>query len=67
MFGQHVSNDKTIILFSSNTHTQVRRELIRMLGYKETKELGMYLGVSITGRSPIRKDFHISWRRSNLN
>ncbi|CAL5196207.1 unnamed protein product [Lathyrus oleraceus] len=58
MSEQCVSNDNTRILFSRNTSTWVRRDLIRMSGYKETKELGIYLGVSVMGRRPRRRDFN---------
>lgn len=53
MLGQQVNNEMTRALLSSNTLIHVRRELIIMSGYKETMELGMYLVVSIMGKSLI--------------
>lgn len=49
MSGQRVSSDKTRVLFSVNTPSKTRHELIRISDFKETKELGKYLGVHITG------------------
>lgn len=41
-----------------NTLIHVRKELVYMFGYKETRELGIYLGVPLTWRSPKHKDFN---------
>lgn len=55
MYGQRINMDKTRVLLLSNTLIHARRELIQMPGYKETKELGKYLGAPLTGRSPKKR------------
>lgn len=46
---QRISKDMTRVLFSSNTPNHVRRHLIQMSGYKETKKLEKHLGVPSLG------------------
>lgn len=54
---QQVSCDKTIILFSPKIDRRTRDKLTRMSGYKERNSLGRYLGISLTGKTPKKKDF----------
>jgi hypothetical protein len=58
MSGQKVSTEKTRILFSRTVDVRTRGELINISGFKETKELGKYLGVPLTGKAPKRRDFN---------
>lgn len=48
---------ETNITFSRNTSKSVRRLILNKVGLRETEVLGMYLGVSLTGRSPRCKDY----------
>ncbi|MCH82717.1 putative ribonuclease H protein, partial [Trifolium medium] len=57
MSGQEISHSKTSILFSKNVHRDTRHNLVRMSGFRETEQLGKYLGVPLTGRAPKREDF----------
>lgn len=58
-----LSQDNTINngkrnMFSKNTTEHARSKHLQMLRFKKTKNLEVYLGVPLTGRSPERKDFH---------
>lgn len=55
--GQQVSIEKSNIMFSKNTPHHLRREIVQASGLKEVKELGMYLGVALTGQSPKVKNY----------
>jgi hypothetical protein len=52
--GQEVSQAKTSILFSRNVSRSMRVKLLHMSGFRETCDLGKYLGVPLTGRAPKR-------------
>lgn len=45
--GEKVSEDKTHIFFSKNVTKQLRMQNCRESGFKETSDLGKYLGVPI--------------------
>jgi hypothetical protein len=55
--GQEVSQAKTSILFSRNVSRSMRVKLLHMSGFRETCDLGKYLGVPLTGRAPKRTDY----------
>jgi hypothetical protein len=57
MSGQEVSNEKTSILFSKNVNRDTRNRLVQMSGFRETEQLGNYLGVPLTARAPRKDDF----------
>ncbi|GAU16016.1 hypothetical protein TSUD_338860 [Trifolium subterraneum] len=57
MSGQEVSNEKTSILFSKNVDRNIRRRLVQLSGFRETDQLGKYLGVPLIGRAVRRNDF----------
>jgi hypothetical protein len=57
MSGQQVSMEKTSVLFSKNINRSTRQELLNISGFRETMQLGKYLGVPITGKAPKRSDF----------
>lgn len=59
IFGQRVSNEKIRALFLNNTPKLLRRKLIHMSGFKETKELRKYERMPITGKSPKPKYFNL--------
>jgi ribonuclease HI len=56
--GQEVSQEKTSILFSKNVRRCMRDKLLHMSGFRETYDLGKYLGVPLNGRAPKRADYH---------
>lgn len=49
--------DKSSILFSKNTHTHIKNQIVQVFGLKETEEFGMYLGVPLTGLHPRVKHY----------
>lgn len=53
--GQRISLEKSYILFSINTLTNIRRKVLHVSGLKETAELGTYLRVPLTGKVLILK------------
>lgn len=55
--GQKISYHKLGILFSYSTDSINRKELTRVAGIKETKQLWLYLGVSTSGKYSKVKDF----------
>ncbi|WJX55356.1 Protein DETOXIFICATION 41 [Trifolium repens] len=57
MSGQEVSREKTSILFSKNVDRNTRVKLVQMSGFRESNQLGKYLGVPLKGRAPRREDF----------
>ncbi|MCH79377.1 putative non-LTR retroelement reverse transcriptase [Trifolium medium] len=57
MSGQEVSQEKTSILFSKNVNRVMRERLTNLSGFRETANLGKYLGVPLSGRAPKRADF----------
>lgn len=69
--------EKSNITFSRNTSRVARRLILNQTGFKETKVLGTYLGVSLIGRSPKIKDYRYliekfqtrlsNWKRSQLS
>lgn len=40
-----------------NTNDMCRKKMLHVAGIKESKSLGMYLGVPLTGSSPTAKDY----------
>ncbi|KAI5424837.1 hypothetical protein KIW84_030864 [Lathyrus oleraceus] len=54
---QRINNDKTEIFFSKNTAEHTKRQLVHASSFKETKDLGEYLGIPLSGRSPMRGDY----------
>ncbi|GAU13938.1 hypothetical protein TSUD_262650 [Trifolium subterraneum] len=56
--GQEVSQEKTSILFSKNVRRRVRDKLLSMSGFRETNDLGKYLGVPLNGRAPKNAEYH---------
>lgn len=52
MSWKRVSNDKTRVIFSNNTPIHMRREIIYISGYKDTKELGELFGCFSYGEEP---------------
>lgn len=55
--GQRISTEKSRILFSKNTLTSIKMELMNLFGFKETNDLGKYIGVPLTGKTPKNKYF----------
>jgi hypothetical protein len=55
--GQEVSQEKTSIFFSKNVSRGVKDKLLRISGFRETDELGRYLGVPLIGQAPRKRDF----------
>jgi ribonuclease HI len=55
--GQEVSQEKTSIYFFKNVNREMKDKLTRISGFKETANLGRYLGVPLLGRAPKRNDF----------
>lgn len=56
--GKNISYKKSSILFSKNIDHLTRKSITQVVGLKETKQLGLYLGITITGKSPKERDFH---------
>jgi hypothetical protein len=56
--GQEVSQEKTSILFSKNVRRGMRDKLLNMSGFRETTDIGKYLGVPLNGRASKRADYH---------
>lgn len=50
--GQQISKEKTRIIFSKNTPVSIRRNIVAMYGFKEVGDLGMCLGVLLSGKCP---------------
>lgn len=48
--GQVVNFDKSNVVFSANTHGDVREELAGMMGVRPTRSLGRYLGLEVDFR-----------------
>jgi hypothetical protein len=55
--GQEVSQEKTSIIFSKGVQRGMRDKLLRLSGFRETTDLGKYLGVPLTGRAPKITDY----------
>ncbi|KAK2394949.1 hypothetical protein QL285_056723 [Trifolium repens] len=55
--GQEVSHEKTSVLFSKNVRRGMRDKLLHMSGFRETTDLGKYLGIPLFGRAPKRADY----------
>jgi hypothetical protein len=55
--GQEVSHEKTSILFSKNVNRGLKDRLLHLSGFRETYDLGKYLGVPLIGRAPKRADY----------
>ncbi|MCH87265.1 ribonuclease H, partial [Trifolium medium] len=55
--GQQVSAEKTSIYFSRNVSRSMHVCLSNMSGFRETSDLGRYLGVALIGRSHKRTNF----------
>lgn len=49
---QLTSKEKTRITFSSNTPVGIRRNIATLYGFREIEDLGLYLGVPLSGKSP---------------
>lgn len=56
--GQRINYEKSNIIFSKNTNSSVRRQIILASGLKETRRLDMYLISPITSRCPKVVDYH---------
>jgi hypothetical protein len=75
--GQLVSIEKTSVLFSKNVDRVTRQRLLRISGFRETTQLGKYLGVPVTGKAPKRRDYQYlidqvstkltSWKAKHLS
>lgn len=52
-----INADKSKIVFSKNTTWNIQRKLTQSTGFKETNELGKYLGVPLTGKGPKGNEF----------
>ncbi|KAI5438869.1 hypothetical protein KIW84_024554 [Lathyrus oleraceus] len=50
--GQLISKEKTRIMFSSNTPVGIHRNIATLYGFREVEDLGLYLGVPLSGKSP---------------
>ncbi|CAL5194431.1 unnamed protein product [Lathyrus oleraceus] len=48
---QLISKEKTGIMFSSNTPMGIHRKIIASSGFREVEDLGLYLGVPLSGKS----------------
>lgn len=46
--GQKINRDKSVIYFSCNTSTQIRQAVCSILGMREEKDNGIYLGLPST-------------------
>lgn len=57
MSGQEVSQEKTSILFSKNVGRNIWERLTQISSFRETNDLGKYLGVPLNGIAPKRGDF----------
>lgn len=49
---QQISKEKTRIIFPNNTRVGIHRNIIVLSGFREDENLGMYLGVPLSGKSP---------------
>lgn len=77
MSGQEVNKEKTCIMFSKNVQRGMRTKLIQTSRYRETQNMGKYLGVSLNGRSLNRTDYQYlveqianklsNWKANNLS
>ncbi|MCH81151.1 putative non-LTR retroelement reverse transcriptase, partial [Trifolium medium] len=77
MSGQEVSIEKTNIFFSKNVDRATRNKLVQRSGFRETLQLGKYLGVPITGKAPRREDYQyiidqvssrlVAWKANHLS
>ncbi|KAI5434109.1 hypothetical protein KIW84_021105 [Lathyrus oleraceus] len=54
---KRINHDKSNIIFSQNTNSTIRKEIIHVVGIKESTQLGMYLGVPLTGKSQRLQDY----------
>lgn len=74
-YGKHINMDKSKITFFDNTLIATRRSIFAKNGFREN--LGTYLGVPLSGKSPKIKDFRYliekvqtkpaHWKRSQLS
>lgn len=77
MPGQRINKEKTKVFFSKNTAEHTKRHLTHASGFRETRDLGKYLGIPLTGKTPRRKDYQLildhvktkleSWKSDNLS
>lgn len=75
--GQRVSVEKSSILFSKNTPTHLKGQIVQASGLKETRDLGIYLGVPLTCQHPKAKHYQYlinkvrakltSWKNNQLS
>jgi hypothetical protein len=56
--GKEVRHDKTSIFLSKNIPRATREKLVQISGFRETSNLGKYLGVPLMGRTPRKEDFN---------
>lgn len=57
MSGQEVSEEKTSRIFSNNVARSVRNKLLNISKFRETQDLGKYLGVLFSGKRLRRGDY----------
>lgn len=57
MSGQHVSSEKSGILFSKNVSRGLKTKLVNISGHRKINGLGKYLGVPITSKALKNQDF----------
>ena len=64
LFGQKVSNDKSLILFSKNTPPAIRDSICNNLGFLETTKFDKYLGFPLKFSDQGSKDFDFIIQRT---
>lgn len=57
MSRQEVSKEKSSIIFTKNVGRSLRARLLHISGFKETHDLGKYLGSPLLGRAPNKKAY----------
>lgn len=72
-----MSSEKKSIFFSLNTNRSSNNDILQISGFRETNSLGNYLGVTLIGKSPKKKDFEYvmnqvkaklkTWRANHLS
>lgn len=57
MSGYEMNTEKTCVMFSNNVHRITKAKIMQVSEFRETTNMGKYLGVPLSGKSLKRRDY----------